>query len=207
MATYRAKIGVVMTKLLIIATIAAAASAAPAWAGKGPGSGMTPLSDGEVFTLQYMREEEKLAHDVYVVMYDEWNALIFTRIATSEQQHMDTMLKMLLKHNLEDSATDTLGLFNNADLQLLYDDLVNQGEKSFIEALLVGVAIEEKDIVDIQNAIIETTHIDLQTAYEHLLEGSKNHLRSFVRNLEKQGIIYEPALISQELFEAIMTLP
>lgn len=206
MANYRVKIGVVVTKLLVIATIIAAASAAPAWAGKGLGSGMAPLSEEEISTLEYMREEEKLARDVYVVMYDDWGAYIFTRIAASEQQHMDTMLKMLLKHNLTDSAHPSPGVFFNGSLQELYDQLVAQGRVSFVQGLLVGCVIEEQDIVDIQDAINETTHIDLRTAYEHLLEGSKSHLRAFVSDLEKQGVTYESELLSQELFDAIMGL-
>lgn len=201
------KIGLAMTKLIVIATVLAASAAIPVWAGNGQGPGMTPLSTDEIATLNYMREEEKLARDVYDVMYNQWSAYIFTKIASSEQQHMDTMLKMQLKHNLPDSADPNPGVFNNADLQALYNDLVDQGKQSFIEGLFVGVAIEEMDIVDIQDAINETTHIDLRTAYEHLLEGSKNHLRAFVSDLEKQGIIYEPELISQELFDAIMALP
>ena len=61
-------------------------------------------------------------------------------------------------------------------------------------------------MVDIQHALDVTTHIDLRTAYQNLLEGSKNHLWSFVRALAAQGVTYAPQFISQELYNAIMGL-
>ena len=79
-----------------------------------------------------MREEEKLAHDVYVYMYQRWNAEenaeIFNLISLSEQQHMDTMLKMLIKYDLPDSASSEFGVFNNEDLQDKYYALTSIGE-------------------------------------------------------------------------------
>ena len=55
----------------------------------------TNLSDIEVEGLLYMREEEKLARDVYLTLYDQWNINIFKNIAASEQTHTDAV-KILL---------------------------------------------------------------------------------------------------------------
>jgi hypothetical protein len=41
------------------------------------------LSDAEKASLTLMREEEKLARDVYVYVYDIWGTPIFSNIATS----------------------------------------------------------------------------------------------------------------------------
>lgn len=186
---------VMLTAAFLIGAVSAAASAATA-----------PLSSEEATMLTYMREEEKLARDVYIAMSQQWGAKIFSNISASEQQHMDTMKKMLDKYRLSDPALPVTGLFTNSDLQEKYDLLVASAVKSYVDGLYAGATIEEIDMVDIQHAIDITTHLDLITAYQNLLEGSKNHLRAFVSGLAAQGITYAPQFISQELYNAIIGL-
>lgn len=207
MTSYRAGIDAVIPWLLVIAIVIVALTVVPVWSDKGQGSGVTALSESEAVELTYMREEEKLARDVYLLMHDLWTASIFDRIATSEQQHMDTMEKMVVKYNLADPVLPGYGTFTDPDLQSKYDELVATGSESFVAGLFVGATIEEIDMVDIQYAIDVTSHIDLLTAYQHLLEGSKNHLRAYVGTLADQGVEYAPQYISQELFDAIMDVP
>ena len=180
----------------------------PDWAGKGNGSILTSLNEDEVAALSFMREEEKLARDVYLVMIGYWGAdtSTFANIAVSEQKHMDTMKKKLDKYGLPDSASLYEGVFNNPDLQEKYNELIAAGHDSLIEGLIVGATIEDLDIRDIQAAIDVTIHIDLVVSYQNLMEGSKNHLRAFVNALAILGYDYEPQYISQELFDAIMDL-
>ena len=206
MVNHKANIGVVITKFLVITTIVTTAIATPAWAEKARGPGISPLSEEEVVELTFMREEEKLARDVYLEMHRLWYATnIFSRIATSEQRHMDTMKKMLDKYALYDPALGAEeGEFENDLLQDKYYELITDGSASYVAGLLVGGFIEELDMIDIQEAIDVTEHLDLINAYLHLLEGSKNHLRAFVSALEAQGDTYVPVLISQEYFDAIM---
>ena len=207
MNPYKACAGAIVTKLLVIAVIIVTATVVPVWAGNGQGSGFAALSEAEAEELTYMREEEKLARDVYVLMHDLWTASTFERIATSEQQHMNTMEKMVVKYNLPDPVLPGYGTFTNLYLQSKYDELIASGDDSYVDGLYVGATIEEIDMIDIQHAIEVTLHIDLITAYQHLLEGSKNHLRAFVGALSGQGIEYTPQYISQELFDAIMSVP
>jgi len=167
---------------------------------------VTALSDSEAAILTYMREEEKLARDIYLAMYDRWSAVVFSNIAVSEQQHMDTMKKMLDKYSLPDPSLDVPGLFTNSDLQSKYNQLLDSGSQSYVDGLYVGATIEEIDMVDIQHAIDITTHLDVITAYQSLLEGSKNHLRAYVKALDSQGVTYAPQFISQELYDAIIGL-
>ena len=53
------------------------------------------LSSEEMDDLLYMREEEKLARDVYIKLYEKWGASIFDNISNAERRHMDTMLTMI----------------------------------------------------------------------------------------------------------------
>ena len=123
------------------------------------------LSTGEIQTLTFMREEEKLARDVYLTLNETWPQPVFANIAQSEQQHMDAMLALLERYQIADPARPVIGLFNNMELQALYDKLVIRGQQSATEALYVGAAIEEIDILDLEKAIAETDQPDLRRAY------------------------------------------
>jgi hypothetical protein len=177
-------------------------------AGKGPGSS-TPvatsvLTDVEEADLLFMREEEKLAHDVYVVMYGSWSARVFSNISWSEQNHMNAMLRLLNQYNLPDPAVG-FGVFYNEELQALFDSLIERGLQSRLEALLVGALIEEVDIRDISAAMEHTDQKDILTVYGNLLAGSKKHLIAFVRNIEAiTGVDYEAQHISQEEVDDIL---
>lgn len=144
------------------------------------GGATSPLSNEEVETLVYMREEEKLARDVYRTLFNRWNLQIFNNIAASEQTHMDTLAGMLDIYGISDPVTsDSTGSFTNSALASLYNQLIARGNISASEAIQVGILIEETDIADLQKAISESTHDDLDRAYENLLQGSINHLRAF----------------------------
>jgi hypothetical protein len=150
------------------------------------------LTSAEKSWLTYMREEEKLARDVYLVLYDRWRLAIFSNISQSEQTHMDAIKVLLDRYGLPDPATAEVGVFTDRALQELYDDLNAQGSISEVEALKVGVTIEETDIDDLNAAIATTTRKDIKTVYGNLLQGSLNHLKAFVSNLAKYGVTYEP---------------
>ena len=164
------------------------------------------LSDLEIQGLLFMREEEKLARDVYLTLGEMWNMNIFENIARSEQTHTDAIKVLLDQFGLEDPmATDEVGVFENEKLQTMYDDLVAAGSQSLIEALKVGAAIEEIDIIDLEEYSVQTDNADIQLVYANLTKGSRNHLRSFVSVLEKQsGESYQPQYLTQEAFNTII---
>jgi hypothetical protein len=188
------------------AVVAALVFAGTAFVGFSGWAAAAALSDGEVADLTFQREEEKLARDVYLTLFAKWGAAIFSNIAASEQKHTDTMKKMLDKYKLPDPALPTIGDFTNPDLQAKYDELTVIGVTSYPDGLYVGATIEEIDMIDIQQALDGTKRLDLRTAYQNLLEGSKNHLRAFVAGLAAQGIVYEPQFIREELYRAIIGL-
>jgi hypothetical protein len=163
------------------------------------------ISDEERNGLILMREEEKLARDVYSVLYDTWGMQIFSNIAQSEQTHTEAVKTILTKYNITDPVTDdTIGVFVNNDLQKLYIDLIAQGTISAEEALIVGARIEDLDIADLQKLLSKTDNDDIKLVYENLMRGSRNHLRSFVSQLTSKGVTYTPNYITQSDFEAIM---
>ncbi len=159
----------------------------------------------ETAGILYMREEEKLARDVYMYLYDTWQTNTFNNIGASEQTHMDAMKVLVDRYSLTDPAQGkAAGVFSDDGLQQLYNGLIAQGSLSEIDALKVGAAIEEIDIIDIEKYIAQTDKQDIITVYENLLKGSRNHLRSFVSVMKNRGVDYEPQYLTEQQFEAIV---
>ena len=177
--------------------------------GSGQGTPITPsgeLSEVEIEALLYMREEEKLARDVYLTLHEEWGTPIFSNIANSEQAHMDAVLYLIESFGLEDPAAGLgVGEFQIQDLQALYDQLVNQGQDSPEAALLVGGLIEEVDIKDLEENIAAAVNPSVIQVFENLLSGSINHLKGFARNYVNQtGNSYTAQYMSQEAVTEII---
>ena len=143
------------------------------------GSGVATLTDSEKATMIYMREEEKIARDVYIKMYELWGAALFSNISVSEQRHMDAVLNLLVKYGVPDPAAGkAVGEFTDG-FQPLYDWLISWGDDSLLDAFLVGQYIEEMDIDDLVQAMAETDKADLDNVYDNLVNGSYNHLDAF----------------------------
>ena len=164
------------------------------------------ISKAVVEGLQYMREEEKLARDVYITLNDIYDYRVFKNISKSEQIHMNAILYLLNRYGIEDPVKDdAVGVFTNPDLKELYETLIAQGKTSGTDALKVGAAIEEIDILDLLEKTKEAKeYSDVTRIYGFLERGSENHLRAFVGNLRVQGIAYEPQYLEQEFFDEII---
>jgi len=164
----------------------------------------TSISQTEIDSIIWMREEEKLAKDVYTTLGKVWGLNIFTNISTAEQSHTDSVKTLIDRYGLIDPITDeTIGVFQNETFSKLYQELVKQGSISLVEALKVGALIEELDIKDLQERTTTTSDIDL--VFQNLERGSRNHLRAFTRQLSLQGETYVPIYISQSEFDEITT--
>lgn len=166
------------------------------------------LDAQEIRTLVFMREEEKLARDVYRTLFAEWGALIFSNISASEQSHMDAVKVLLDKYGIDDPVVDdATGEFTNPMLQALYFNLIKDGLSDPETALMVGAYIEEIDMIDLTDAIAETDNTDVDQVYGNLLRGSRNHLRAFVGQIEDLGIPYEAQVLSQDEVDEIVDSP
>ena len=165
------------------------------------------LSAEEVAGLLYMREEEKLAHDVYLTLYEKWGTAVFQNIAGSEATHTEAVLTLIEQYGLADPAAgNNRGVFADPALQALYNQLIEQGSQSLSGALRVGAAIEEIDILDLEERLSQTDQPDIILVYQNLTAGSQNHLRAFVSVLGQQtGETYQPQYLSQAVFDEIMS--
>lgn len=165
-------------------------------------SGITTF---EKESMAFMREEEKLAFDVYSNLFSTWNLRPLQNISKSESSHMAAVKVLLEQFELNDPSNGkSSGIFMNPHLQQLYNSLMNKGNVSETESLKVGANIEEIDIRDLKDHLLKIKNEDIRIVYNNLLRGSGNHLRAFVSNLSRRGFIYKPQYLTQQEFDEII---
>jgi hypothetical protein len=167
------------------------------------------LSEAEKADLLKMVEEEKLARDVYLALYEQWSIPAFSNISNSEQRHMDAVASLLDKYGLENPVAGLeAGSFATPEVQELYQQLVDKGSSSDENALRVGATIEDLDIKDLNECLETTDNQDLTMVYENLKRGSENHLRAFTSLLAVYGYApYEAQFLTQEEIDEIISTP
>jgi hypothetical protein len=163
------------------------------------------LTDSELASLLKMKEEEKLARDVYSVLYQKWESQVFSRISNAENNHLNAINLLLENYGVTDTLFGDAGVFTNSDVQTLYNDLISKASVSIEEAYKTGALIEEMDIKDLKDAIAATTNANITLVYENLERGSRNHLRSFNRQLTSLGIVYTPVYLIQSDYDQIVS--
>lgn len=144
------------------------------------------LSQEEVDDLFLMREEEKMARDLYLSFNRLYGARVrlFANIAAAEQTHMNAVKQLLMTYGLPDPVTSNkIGVFTSPALRELYSQLLATGQANLTSALAVGVTVEEVDIKDLGQAIATSNEACIDKVYLNLLRGSENHLRAFNRQL------------------------
>jgi hypothetical protein len=166
------------------------------------------LTADEINGLIIMREEEKLAHDVYVTLYNKWGLNVFNNISKSELTHTEAVKYLIERYNLEDPVKDSsIGIFTKKEFTDLYKVLVEKGNTSLLGALQVGATIEDLDIKDLKNLNLKTDNQDIKVVYGNLERGSRNHMRAFSRQIEKNGGNYIAQYLTQEEINLILSSP
>ena len=167
-----------------------------------------PLSADEQHDLLHMREEEKIARDVYVQLGERWGLRPFLNISGAEQAHMDAIAALLSHYGLSDPVRmHPVGVFHTPSFQALHDSLLAQGLRSERDAIQVGLHIEELDIFDLAEARRRTRQPEIEAVYDDLERGSRNHLRAFYRHLQRLGDRYVAQHMSQADFDAVAQSP
>jgi len=169
---------------------------------------MQELSKEESTSLIMLREEEKLARDVYIYFADLYNLRIFSNISRSEQKHMDAVKVLLDRYQVTDPiADDTPGQFSSETFANLYTALTESGNASLAAALQVGATIEDLDIFDLAEGLALSDNTDMDMVYQNLMKGSRNHLRAYISQLTKQGESYSAQYLTQQEIDAIVNSP
>ena len=188
---------------MTVAAISGSGSTMPIVAQQGVGA--IPLSQADQTNLLFMREEEKLARDVYAEMHRLWGMSIFKSISAKEQEHMDAMATLLQRYQLPDPVGgDVPGVFINPILKNLYQVLTQRGKQSVDEALKVCGLQEEINILDLDAAGQASSQADIKEVFSELQSNSFNHLRAFAHGLELRGTTYQGERLPPQTIEAII---
>lgn len=147
------------------------------------------LTADEGLTLLYMKQEEKLARDVYQALGARWEHPTFLNITRSEQRHLEAIEALIQRFGLSDATPVEPGRFTYPDLQALYDRLVLEGAASLTAALQAGVQIEEADIADLEEALAQVREPVVQRVFTQLLKASGHHLAAFNAALARGGTV------------------
>jgi hypothetical protein len=152
--------------------------------GAGMSADLTKVASGTLTATQKTRlaamaEEEKLAHDLYVVFGDKYGTP-FSRITNAETRHLAEVRSVLKRYAITDpTAGKAAGTFTTATIQQLYNKLLAQGTASLDGANTAARSIESTDITDLKEAGAGVTAPDVTQVYKNLLAASKRHLIAF----------------------------
>lgn len=130
--------------------------------------------------LTFSHQEERVARDAYMLFYQKYRADIFLNIANSEQRHMDAVANLLNRYSLP--LTEGYGKLTDEFLKML-----KKGDKSFKDALEIGIEIEILDIEDLRKMYNQTDKPDIKNVFANIGGASFMHLRAFVNSLYSNG--------------------
>lgn len=173
------------------------ASASTVFAKGGGGSrsstATVELSEEQKDTLFFIFQEEKVARDVYITLGEMYtNESTFANIQISEQEHILSAQVLCERYGIDTSNVnlsqedDFVGQFELHEMQELYNQCIELGQVSLLEALKVGRLIEVTDIDDLEKAA-EGMPCDVVQVYENLKNGSLNHLDAFEKAIASQS--------------------
>ena len=171
-----------LSKMLVAGASGIALLSSSAYGGSKKGT-VSALTEEQKDRLFFVYQEEKVARDVYIYLGNLYqDESTFASIQLSEQRHIDAAQKLCENYDIDISMVDEgeNGNFEVPYLQDLYQTCIELGEESLLEALKVGILVEETDIGTLSESIAEMNMPDdVIRTYEILREGSYNHLESF----------------------------
>jgi hypothetical protein len=128
----------------------------------------------------------------------------FANAAATEATHTEAVRLLIDRYDLADPAPSaTVGIAGNPTFSHLYQEFVTTGSASYVGALKIGARIEELNIKDLKAR--SSTSPDIASVFAELERGSRNHLRAFVRQIERHGAQYATTHITQAEFDLIVS--
>ena len=163
--------------------------------------------------LAYMGNEERLAYDIYMNLYNYHSAngdrvsQLQNIASRSEQSHVGIVQSLVQKYDLTAADLDNVqngiadntvsfsdmpsGQYDIPAIQSLYDALYAKGTDSVQDALEVGCMVEVTDINDLDHYLslaAASNAEDVQAAFEVLRDGSYKHYWAFDKGLKNRGV-------------------
>ncbi|MDD3034385.1 MAG: DUF2202 domain-containing protein [Bacteroidales bacterium] len=161
------------------------------------------LTASEIEYIYAVREDEKLAGDLYSAFFEMYKIKTFENIAKAEINHMKATERLLEYYGITYPVAGDKGKFENPVRQALYDSLLQKGSTA-LEAFKVMAQYEEYNIVQYKADLAVITNENLKIVIENLEKGSENHFKATIRQITALGGTYSAQVMTQEEYSAII---
>lgn len=161
------------------------------------------LTSDEIEFLYAVREDEKLARDIYNSFYSLYASKPMSNIAKAEENHIAAVERLFYFYSINYPAVGEAGVFADATRQSYYNELISKGT-TLLDAYKAAAYLEEKDIADYEAVLPSITNPNIKLVIEHLIKGSINHFKATLRQIDALGGEYQAAVLSQERYTEIV---
>ncbi|NTV17903.1 MAG: DUF2202 domain-containing protein [Bacteroidales bacterium] len=175
-------------------------------------AGVTPAFDStadltadEIEFIYAVREDEKVARDLYFSFFGTFGLKPFENIGKAEDNHIKATEKLFDYYEIDYPALSENGKFENAIRQKLFDSLLLKGTPE-LEAFKVMAMLEESNIVEYGEVLKTIANPNIKIVIENLARASANHFKAAIRQITALGGTYTPALMTQEQYKAVIAI-
>jgi len=175
-------------------------------------AGVTPAFDStadltadEIEFIYAVREDEKVARDLYFSFFGTFGLKPFENIGKAEDNHIKATEKLFDYYEIDYPALSENGKFENAIRQKLFDSLLLKGTPE-LEAFKVMAMLEESNIVEYGEVLKTIANPNIKIVIENLARASANHFKAAIRQITALGGTYTPALMTQEQYRAVIAI-
>ena len=175
-------------------------------------AGVTPAFDStadltadEIEFIYAVREDEKVARDLYFSFFGTFGLKPFENIGKAEDNHIKATEKLFDYYEIDYPALSENGKFENAIRQKLYDSLLLKGTPE-LEAFKVMALLEETNIAEYGEVLKTIVNPNIKIVIENLAKASVNHFKAAIRQITALGGTYAPSLMTQEQYRAVIAV-
>jgi hypothetical protein len=175
-------------------------------------AGVTPAFDStadltadEIEFIFAVREDEKVARDMYFSFFGKFGLKPFENIGKAEDNHIKATEKLFDYYEIDYPTLSENGKFEDAIRQKLYDSLLLKGTPE-LEAFKVMALLEESNIVEYGEVLKTIVNPNIKIVIENLAMASANHFKAAIRQITALGGTYTPALMTQEQYRTVIAI-
>jgi hypothetical protein len=173
-------------------------------------AGVTPVFDStaeltadEIEFLYAVREDEKVARDLYAAFFEKYKLKAFENLSKAEINHIRAVELLMDYYEIEYPEAGDYGKFTDPARQQLYDSLLLKGETA-LEAFKVMAQLEEDNIVSYLKVLEDIDNDNIGIVIENLERASENHFKATIRQITALGGEYTARYMTQEQYSAII---
>lgn len=149
-------------------------------------------------------QEEKMAFDLYGEFYERWSLNVFNTIQQREAKHVWCVERIMDNYGYKYRTNTNTGLYQDKEIQKLYDELTVKGCISDLAALEAAAYIKEKHIAQLRERIRYQEDGYVVKVIFLMESAAQSHLKAFVKSIRLSGSDYSPQFLTEDEFCNIM---